>query len=60
MFRPMYPLRDSDTDSDSEDQVPYFKDIVNALQSVKRPGCFAAGGAVQLPFPALEISGIPG
>ena len=39
-------------------KAPYFQDIVATLQSVKRPGSFAAGGTVQLPFPALQISGI--
>jgi hypothetical protein len=60
MFRSKYSLGNSDSDSETDDQAPYFQDIVNTLQSVKRPGCYAAGGSVQLPFPALEILGIPG
>lgn len=49
-----------DGDSSDEDETPYFQEILNALRSVKRPGYFATGGPAQLPFPALEIDGIPG
>ena len=40
-------------------KAPYFQDIVATLQSVKHPGSFAAGGTVQLAFPALQINSIP-
>ena len=56
MFRGIYVSRASE---DDYQKAPYFQDIVATLQSVKRPGSFAAGGTVQLPFPALQINGIP-
>ena len=46
---------DADTDSDVE-TASYFHDILCAHHSVNSPGNFAAGGAVQLPFPGFEIS----
>jgi hypothetical protein len=53
MLQGIYVSRASE---DDYQKVPYFQDIVGTLQSVKRPGSFAAGGTVQLPFPALYIS----
>ena len=51
----------SKSDSDAlEDQPTYFQEIVRALGSVKRPGFFATGGKVAMPFPVLKIEGIPG
>ena len=46
---------DAVTDSDVE-TASYFHDILCAHHSVNSPGNFAAGGAVQLPFPGFEIS----
>jgi hypothetical protein len=54
MFRGIYVSRASE---DDYQKAPYFQDIVATLQSVKRPGSFAAGGNVQFSFPALQISG---
>ena len=55
MFSGIYTSRVSE---DEYDNASYFHDIVATLQSVKRPGSFAAGGTVQLPFPALQIKGM--
>ena len=44
---------------DLEDQPAYFQEILRALGSVERPGFFATGGMVTMPFPALKIEGIP-
>jgi hypothetical protein len=53
MYRGVFVSRASEDDY----KAPYFQDIVATLQSVKGPGSFATGGTVQLPFPALYISG---
>lgn len=56
----MYPMvYTSRASEEVYDNASYFQNIVATLQSVKRPGSFAAGGKVQLPFPALQVNGIP-
>ena len=56
----MYPrVYISRTSEDECGKASYFQDIVGTLQLVKRPGSFAAGGTVPLPFPALQVKGIP-
>lgn len=55
MFSGIYTSR---VDEDVYHTTSYFKDIVSTLNSIKRPGAFAAGGQVQLPIPALQVTGI--
>ena len=55
MLSGMYTSRVSE---DEYDRAAYFQDIVATLNSVKRPGSFAAGGAIQLPIPALQVTGM--
>ena len=55
MLSGMYTSRVSE---DEYDRAAYFQDIMATLNSVKRPGSFAAGGTIQLPIPALQVTGI--
>ena len=37
----------------------YYKSIVDTLQSVERPGIYAAGGEADMPLPAISLTGEP-
>ena len=38
---------------------PYYQSIVDTLNSIEKPGIYAAGGEITMPLPAISLVGEP-